>query len=191
MKKTLVVWRRFGKEHSEDDGFRKNPEDVVSSSLQSKIEKFRKTESDDWRWWQVNEHLIVEKPIGTKYCGPDAVVYYLPRKNWVILENARFSGAEEWTWYVHIGKVEFSEKLKTWIFTDLFVDVLVQADNRTHTVTDLDDLGKAVGIGLISDAETKEILEDTQNLVDLICSGNFPPDELEDREGLLRQLHWA
>ena len=107
------------------------------------------------------------------------------------MENARFAGAEQWPWYVHMGRVEYSQKLNTWIFTDLFVDVLVQADNLTHTVVDLDDLGQATGIGLVSGHETKQILTNVQELINLILAGNFPPDELKNRRDLLQELHWV
>lgn len=53
---------------------------------------------DDRQWWQVSDELVVENPIANQVCGPDAIIYYLPHRNWVILENAQFADAEEWPW---------------------------------------------------------------------------------------------
>ncbi len=38
---TLVVWRRLGKEHGEETGFRVNPPEVVEAHLREKTLRFR------------------------------------------------------------------------------------------------------------------------------------------------------
>jgi len=58
-------------------------------------------------------------------------------------------------------------------------DVILQQDNRTHTVLDLDDLGQAYTLGVITADEMVQILADTQRLIDEIRTGAFPPSELQ------------
>ena len=41
MENALIVWRRTGKEHGEDSGFRANPPEVIAAELRSKAETFR------------------------------------------------------------------------------------------------------------------------------------------------------
>ena len=137
MNKTLAAWRRFGREHGEDQGFRVNSADVVRAHIESRVAYFRETADDQWRWWQVNDDLIIEKPVATG--GADTIIYYLPAKQIMILENPSFSSLPDWPWYVHMGTTEFDEKLDAWIFTDLFVDVIVKEDCQTHSIMDLDD----------------------------------------------------
>lgn len=60
---TLVVWRRLGKEHGEGAEFRLNAPDVVAAHIQNKIEAYRQTPLDDWRWWQLSNEIIVETPL--------------------------------------------------------------------------------------------------------------------------------
>ena len=191
MKKTLIVWRRFGKEHEEGEEFRVNAPEVVSASIQGRVEKFRQAPADDWRWWQISEDVLVEKPLFNAHCGPYAIIYYLPRRNWVILEHARFSRLEGWDWYVHIGNTRYHPEYESWVFTDLFCDVVVKDDDRTHSVLDLDEAGKALEMGLITAEQLSRILADTQKLIDLVRSENFPPPELGDRHRFLQELGWA
>jgi hypothetical protein len=188
MEKTQIIWRRFGKEHGEDDEFRNNPADLVKAGLRAKAEASAQTPPDQWRWWCQDSDLLVEKPYGKNF-GPDSAIHYLPRQDWIIVENIHLPRQPQWTWYVHIGKIEFSVDLNTWVFTDLFVDVLVQADGKTHTVVDLDDLGRAVQIGLIDTTATTHILQRTQTLLDLIGAGDFPPVEIEPSRKFLANLH--
>lgn len=184
MDRTLVVWRRLGKEHGEDSGFRANPPDVVETHIRTKVEAFRKTPSADWRWWQVNEDLLVERPNREARCRADGLIHYLPRRNWVILENAEFPNLVGWPWYVHIGDVAYRADLEAWVFSDLFVDVVVRSDNRTHSVVDLDDLTHAHELGIIDDPVLARSLASTQELVDLIRGGDFPPAEIRGADVL-------
>jgi len=178
MKKTMVVWRRLGKKHGEDSGFRLNSSEVVSAHIRSKVEAFRGTPADDWRWWQASEEVIVEKPLAGVGFGPNTIIYYLPHRNWVIVEDADLPG--RWSWYVHIGDITYDQDHSVWVFTDLFCDVIVKKDKSTHSVLDLDELGKALEMGLIANAQMTRILTDTQKLIDLVRSGGFPPMELLD-----------
>ena len=177
MKCDPVIWRRFGKEHSEDDRFRVNPPDVVDRSLRQKVEEARKLEADVWPWTRVSDDMIVERP--TDRQGQDrSTLYYLPKRHWLIIENS--SLVSGWPWYVHVGTTQFDPDLDCWLFTDHFVDVLVGEDLTTHTVMDLDDLAEARRIGLVDDETMSDILIRTQELVDGIRDGAFPPEEIED-----------
>lgn len=180
MEKTLVVWRRLGKEHGEDCGYRVNPQDIISKHIMDKIILFRNTAEDLWRWWQVNETLLVEK---SEHNDVEIMktYYYLPNKNWLIIKNFDQKKLEDgWKWYVHIGKMKFEEEFNSWIFTDWFSDVIVKDDDITHNVLDLDELGNALRIGLIDSKQIVEILSSTQELIETIRSGNFPPKEIKD-----------
>lgn len=184
MEKALIVWHRFGKEHREDAQFRRNPPELVQAGLQAKAEKFRRTPPEKWCWWRVSDDLLLEKPGGGHHYGPDTRIYYLPKRNWVIIENIHLADRPQWTWYIHIGQTRFDPDLGAWVFKDLFADVLLQADCRTHTLLDLDDLAQATEIGLLTSNETASVLRDTQALIDLISQGHFPPLELKNRQRL-------
>jgi hypothetical protein len=187
--RTLVVWRRLGKEHGEGRGFKANPPDVVFAHIQQKAEAFRQTPDDDWRWWRVSDELIVERPFPATGFGPNSVIYYLPRQNWAIIENACFPRlGPDWPWYVHIGSTCFEEAHSCWVFTDLFCDVVVQRDLRTHSVMDLNDLGRALDSGLITGVQLSAALDSTQVLVDMIRAGGFPPAELVQGRHFAAQL---
>ena len=76
---------------------------------------------------------------------------------------------------MYIGETAYDDRWGCWIFTDLFVDVLTEADGFTHTVLDRADLGWALSAGLIDSARAVRILADTQRLLDVIRSRQFPP----------------
>jgi len=105
----------------------------------------------------------------------------LPDQYLLIIQNSRI--VQEWPWYVHIGTTEYDADLACWVFTDYFVDVLVQADQTTHTVLDLDDLVKAGGLGLLDTDEMNAILLSTQALLDRIREGDFPAGLIPVSEG--------
>jgi hypothetical protein len=188
-KSAPVVWRRLGKEHGEGEGFRVNPPEVVSAHLGGKAARFLETPSEDWRWWRISDDLIVERPFPAVGFCPETVIYYLPRRRWAVIEHASFPAlGPDWPWYVHIGSTEYSPELACWVFTDLFCDVIVQDDLCTHTVLDLGDIGMAHGIGLISDEQLASVLDSTQELVDCVRAGSFPPSEMADRNALLAEM---
>ena len=185
MKRTMVVWRRLGKEHGEESGFKLNPPEVIAAHIRDKVTAFRQTPVHDWRWWQVSEAVIVEKPPGKLGSGPNTAIYYLPRRNWVIVEDTDAARLGKWwTWYVHIGDIAYDPNDEIWIFTDLFCDVVIKEDKKTHIVLDLDELGRAFEMGLITGTQMTRTLADTQNLIDLVRSGGFPPMELRGLQNL-------
>ena len=95
----------------------------------------------------------------------------------------------EWKWYIHIGEIKYHTN-SSWIFTDLFCDIIVKNDNRTHSVLDLDELGHALELSLLTTAQLVQILADTQELINLVRSGNFPPKELRSRQEIIDKLGW-
>jgi hypothetical protein len=192
LRKTIVVWRRLGKEHGEESGFKLNSPEVVSAHIRDKVDKFSQTPADDWRWCQLSEEVIIEKPFADVGFGPATVIYYLPRRNWVVVENANLHGlGEEWSWYVHIGDITYDSNYNCWIFTDLFCDIIIKKDKRTHSVLDLDELGKVFEMGLIPNTQVIQVLTDTQKLIDLVRSGGFPPMELCGCQKILDELGWS
>ena len=185
--RTVVAWHRFGKEHGEDE-FRLNEPQVVEEYVRDKVQRFKDTADDNWKWFQLSDDLIIEQPFdGRPQSGPDSTIYYLPNRMWCIQENMH---GEDWTWYVHIGKTEYNSNHQAWVFKDLFVDVIIKSDMKTHTILDLDDLADVFEMGLVDDSEVTEILRSTQTLVDQIRSSDFPPTELANREKFKSTLGW-
>ncbi len=189
MTQTLVAWHRLGKELGEG-GFQVNPPDLVESYLKEKVSKFRATDESDWRWFKISEDLIVEKPFEGQFgCGPETLCYYLLDRNCFIHENVCFPAlGKDWPWYIDIGVTEFRTDLDAWIFKDWFVDITVKDDLSTHSILDLDELAEARRIGLVNNDEMDQILRSAQNVVDLIRSGQFPPEEIRDRKELRAKL---
>lgn len=192
--KTIVIWRRFGKEHGEGQGFQVNPPEVVAAHIQNKLEQNRQTPDSNWRWWQLSEDVIIERGLGVypgaspgTYSGE--IIYYLPRKNLALMWRPGYiNSGREWTWYVHIGETQFDDHYGCWIFKDLFADVLIADDNITHGVYDLDDIAHALEIGLIDAQQVISILRTTQSIVDTIRSGEFPIKEVIEYECELKEL---
>lgn len=192
MKSTLVAWHRYGKEHGETDEFRVNSQDVIDASIRRRIENAQQTDPALWKWFQVSDELIVERMfLGRESHEPRRTIYYLPKRLWVIQEHFHApSLGPEWSWYVHIGSTLYDERYGAWIFKDLFADIICKDDQKTHSVLDLDDLATAHAIGLVDGEELQAILRSTQELVDLLRHGEFPPPELQNRREIIRELGW-
>lgn len=190
MDKTLIVWRRLGKEHGETSGFKLNPPDVVAAHLQSKIDLFKETPEYDWRWWQASPDLLIEKPFPSTACDESSVIYYLPKRNWVIVENMNVPPelGDNWIWYVHLGSIQYDEAERHWVFTDLMVDIVIDSDRYTHSVLDLDDLAEVFQLGLVDSTQMAEVLRSTQEMVDLIRAGEFPPEEIRNCQDQVASL---
>ncbi|NUM43352.1 MAG: hypothetical protein HUU38_01495, partial [Anaerolineales bacterium] len=172
---TLLIWHRFGKEHGEGE-FRVNPPEVVAQHLQNRATLFRgSTTPDDWRWFQVDDTLIVERPAPDDVIfGPDTRIFYLLDQGISILEDIRYPRTDRWRWYIHLADYAFNPDLDCWVMQDLFVDVFVTPDERTNQVLDLDDLALALDLSLITPAKTSEILRRTETLIWQIARGEFP-----------------
>jgi len=181
MKKTMIVWRRLGKEHGENSGYRVNTDEVVNQHLSAKLNKYRQTDETQWKWWQINENLLVETSEEADDEGEFTTYYYLPLKNWLVVENFSSRARQDgWKWYIHIGSMRYDEVRSCWVFTDWFSDVIVKTDNRSHSVLDLNEVAEGFDLELITKEELMEVLTSTQTLVDSIRNGSFPPVELEE-----------
>lgn len=193
MEKTLIVWRRLGKEHGEHRGFKVNPPNVVKKHLQEKVDKFRRIAESEWRWWQIAGNMIIERPIVAKdsqIVSDHTVIYYLLERNWVVMQNVDYPGFVGWPWYVHIGDISFYEDLQSYVMRDLFCDILIKENCSDHTVLDLDELATGHDLGLIATADLYKALNSAQSLLDQIRSGLFPPEEIIQCQEELHSLRW-
>ena len=185
MKKVLIVWRRTGKEHGEDS-FRVNSPSLVDGHISRKVEGQRSTPDAQWRWWQLNDEVLVEIPKPSEHYKPTSRIYYLPKRHCVAIADLRFGGfrgeAQSWEpklyWYVHIGAIEFEPSYDAWVFSDLFTDVLASEDGLIYRIKDLHELGEVMQLGIIDQAQAAFILERTQALVDAMYQRQFPFPEL-------------
>lgn len=188
---TLLVWWRYGKEHGQEE-CRCNEPEVVEAHLHRKIDPFRRTPQENWRWFQAGPDLIVEKwEDSPETAGPDTHIYYLLDKGLAVIENVHFPPPDDnWKWYIHIADFEYSEKLGAWLMKDLFVDLCIEPDNHTYQIFDLPDLACALDAGLISHQDSRRILERVDWLVKQIVHRKFPLEEIEHGREACRILGW-
>lgn len=185
MRKTQIVWRRTGKEHGEDS-FRLNPLALVDEHIKGKIARQRATHESAWRWWQLNDDVLLEIPEPSEYYKTTTRIYYLPKRHLVAVADLRFGGfhnkPQRWEpyWYVHVGAIELDEAYGAWVFSDLFADVTATRDGSRYRVKDLDDLANVMRLGIIDVEKAAFILERTQALVDAMKEREFPFPELRD-----------
>ncbi|MFQ6043858.1 MAG: RNA polymerase sigma factor, partial [Candidatus Poribacteria bacterium] len=188
VKKTLVVGSKpvvgsvFGKNFGAfvGKGLKASPPSVVEADIQQKLEQFSQTPEDNWLWWQLSDDLIIEK----SPADADTIytIYYLPQRRWKVVRHNK-GGAyfgEELSWYIYIADITYEPAYDCWLVTDLLTQVMVGKDERRHSVMNLDRLAEAFEKELITKNQVVQILRDTQALVDLIRSGNFPPPEIEE-----------
>lgn len=188
--KPIVVWWRFGKEHSEED-FRVNAPEVVAAHLDEKVAQFRLTPEDAWLWWQEGS-LLVEKPAPDSWLyRPDTVIYYLVERGLCVIENIHVrEWGDEWRWYVHIADIFYDSDRDAWVMKDLFCDVIVHEDRQRYRVLDLHDLGNALDLSLISPQEASDILRRTESVLRAIEQGEFPFPEMARGADICRSLGW-
>lgn len=195
LKPTMIVWWRYGKEHplEEGDELRCNPPEMVAAHIDEKLALFRATPDTAWRWWQVDDDLLIERgDPETPHSGLDTCIYYLPALGLTIIENIHLPPPyDEWKWYIHLCDIFYDEARKSWIEKDLFCDILVAADNQTHRVLDLADLGDGLDLGLVSPDEASEILRKTHSALARIAAGEFPFAEVQRGQRARTHLGWA
>ncbi len=186
-----MAWWSYGKEHHGDD-LRLNSPETIASHLDAKIASFRATPNDEWRWWQVDDDLLVERPKpDSRWCGPDTRIYYLVRRGLGIIENIHYPPPDDrWTWYIHLADIFYDPARECWIMKDLFSDILVDGDERTCRVLDLDDLADALDLGLLTPAQTSEILRRTDLTLTAVAKGAFPFPEIERGWAACKELGW-
>lgn len=189
--KPLVVWWRFGKEHSEES-FRVNSPDVVAAHLDGKIAVARQTPTADWRWWQEDASLIVERPTPDSWLyRPDTHIYYLVERGLAVIENIHVAEwGDEWRWYIRVADIFRDEGRDAWIMQDLFCDIIVHEDNHRYRLYDLHDLGNALDMGLLTPARTSDILRRTNAALQAIEAGEFPFPEIRRGQDACLRLGW-
>ena len=193
MNKTLVVWWRYGKEHNPaGDDFRVNPPGVVARHLDEKAAAFRAWPADDWRWWQVDDELLIERadPTGYNY-GPDTRIYYLPQRGLGVIENLRRpSPNERWSWFIHVADTYWDAARACWIMQDMFADILVERSGREARIFDLDEVGTGLDLGLLTPPQASTVLRTTNAAVRAIEAGMFPFPEIERGREAGKALGW-
>lgn len=198
MNKTLVVWWRYGKEHDPahdpaGDEFRVNPAGVISAHIDQKVAAARKWPAADWRWWQVDDELLIERVDPTAlHCGPDTRIFYLLRRGLAVIENNHFAPPDEhWTWYLHVADIFFDAARDCWIKQDLFADILVDRGRREMLVIDLDDVATGLDLGLLTPPQASSVLRTTNATVRAIESGDFPFPEIVRGRAACEELGWS
>lgn len=188
---TLLIWHRFGKEHAETE-FRINPPEIIAQHLHNRAALFRgRTNPDDWRWFQVDDALIVERPSPDPVLfGPETRIFYLLKEGLAVLEDIRPHRTDRWRWYIHLADFAFHTELDCWVMKDLFVDVVIAPDACLHQVDDLNDLALALEMGLITPAKAAEVLRRTDGLINGIVKGAFPFEEVLRGREACRALGW-
>lgn len=78
MRRTLVVWRRLGKEHGEGQSFRINPSEVVEAHISSKVDRFRHTPQNEYCSRQLSDVVISGTGVENMGTSDSTLVYYLP-----------------------------------------------------------------------------------------------------------------
>jgi hypothetical protein len=188
--KTLVVWWRFGKEHGGDD-FRINSLETISTHLDSKAAAFKAKHADDWRWWQVDDELLIERHDPDRLFGPTARIYYLINRGLGVAEGINLPPPDDgWKWYIHLADHYFDSARGCWLMKDLFVDILVGGDDRQSRVIDLDEFAQALDIGLIDSTQASAILRRTDSTLTAIAKGQFPFPEIARGQLASQQLGW-
>lgn len=192
MNKTLVVWWRYGKEHDPAGEFRVNQAGVVSAHIDQGIAAARAWPAAEWRWWQVDDELLVERADPTAlFCGPDTRIYYLLRRGLAVIENNHFAlRNERWTWYIHVADIFRDAARDCWIKQDLFADILVDRGGREMLVIDLDDVATGLDLGLLTPPRASSVLRTTNAAVRAIEIGDFPFPEVVRARAACKELGW-
>ena len=178
-KKTLVVWRQVGKEHGGDEKIRQNSPIDIAAHLQSKVDLFHETADTDWRWYMLDEQVLVERPFSSTHLNEDSRIFYLPRRYCSVIQYASFPDfCAEPCWCIYVGPTQYDASLRSWIFEDRHVRLLVHPDGKTHTVEHLDQLFETFHVGAMTRMELGATLKHTQQLIDMIRKGRFPAKEI-------------
>ena len=193
MHKTLIIWHRYGKEHADNpDELRVNPPEVIAAQLDTRRAHFRATPEADWRWWQVDETLLIERPLADEGSyQADTRIYYLLPQGLAVIENFHFPPPnDDLRWYIHLAEFAFDPARQCWVMKDMFCDILAPADTRAPLVIDLDDLATALDLGLLTPAQASRILRQTEAARRAMRRGEFPFAELERARAAGRALGW-
>lgn len=191
LRKTAVLWWRYGYEHA-DEGVQVSPPYVISRRLDRRIAEVRTTPADDWRWWQEDEGLIVERADPT-HAGftPETRIFYLPERGLAVVKHIhRPELGETWMWSVHLANIFYDTSRDCWIVKALFCDILVDRACRHSRVLGLAALADALVVGLIDRTEVRELLYQVDGILEDITADAFPYEEVLRGQALCRQLGW-
>jgi hypothetical protein len=183
---TTIVWRRFGKEHGEDE-FRRNDDAIVRLSLEEKVEHARSRSTPDCPWHRISDQLLIERIATTTGCTCGVLCYFPARG--CLIEDRWDDAGNSVEWRIHVGATGYDESLSSWVFTDWFVDILLDPASGRYLLEDLDDLALVHELGIVDDALLHRILQTTQNLLHTLET-DFPPVEMTKRGAIMRQLGW-
>jgi hypothetical protein len=165
----------------------------VSAHIDQKVAAARNWPAADWRWWQVDDELLIERTdpdrvIGFGF-GPDTRIYYLVRRGLAVIENMHFAEPNvRWTWYIHVADIFWDAARDCWIKQDLFADILVDSAGRETLVIDLDDVATALDLGLLTPPHASSVLRTTNAAVRAIESGDFPFPEVAHGRAACKEL---
>jgi hypothetical protein len=194
MKPVHIIWWRYGKEHDPGGStFQINPAERVAAHLDDKLARQRAEPEAQRRCWQLDDDVLIERVHpDNRLFGPDTRVYYLPKRGLAVIENLRFPDPADarWSWYLHVARIYPDPARNCWIKQDLFADIVTDAGCRETLVVDLDDLATALDLGLVTVAQTSQILRQTQAAVHAINRGEFPFPEIERGRAAARSLGW-
>ena len=79
-------------------------------------------------------------------------------------------------WYCDIIDVEYDSELDRYCLVDLLVDVKIMPTGQV-IVLDIEELADALEEGIISQEQLCRALRKINKLLEMINSGNFPPEE--------------
>ena len=99
--------------------------------------------------------------------------YTFFEKGWKI---SKFYDANKELLYWYCDIIDYKIENDEYILIDLLVDVKIYA-NGDCEVLDLDELDEALEMGLISEKQKEEALKKLNELLEIIKSGKFPPEE--------------
>lgn len=189
----MIVWWKFGKEDAgSQEDLRIFPPEVVAAQIEKRLAYYRAFPESDWRWWQVSDTLLVERPVanGRTYTE-DTRIYYLIPRGLVVVERAHFPAPyERFTWCIHLSKTYFDWERRYWLMKDLFCDILIDERNDSTEVLDLNELAQALDIGLIDIPQASEILHRTDVTLRAIRRGDFPFPEIQQARSACYELGW-
>ncbi len=132
--------------------------------------------------FRLSADVLVELP--PRDWGHGDLLVYLPRQGWLV--RRRYVDA----WYVDIGGLEDAGGGR-YLWTDLYLDVVVNEAGSAHRLLDVDEFGQALRDGLISNRAAASALEGLHRLFECIREGRFPPVGIREAEAFATKFREA
>lgn len=193
MEKVNIIWHRWGKEHGETSGLRRNDEAVIRSHLRQRLERQRALPGEASRWWRVADNLLAEIPLHenlpfNRLSDREGFIYYLPANDMCVVEDIALPPPrDEYYYYIHLGKTDYDGQLGCWIFVDWFVDILVSKDGNRFTVLDLDDVAEAFEKEIVTSSQLCEILRSAAKAIKLVEEGGLPLELMQQAKEMVQE----